>query len=193
MERDGGDWMRDEATGPAGEEAAAAGAEGYGPQPSWAGPPGTGMARGHGGVPGFSVRMAVAVGLLAAAAGVAVALLLIRGTPVARAAVPATPSASAPAGNGTNLPALPRPSGLSGPSGDGQLQMILTGRVLAVSGTSITVGGAGPAVTAAVTSATKVTGTARGIGGVEVGDEVSAQITGGASHLAATAIQDPAQ
>jgi len=70
--------------------------------------------------------------------------------------------------------------------------MILTGRVLAVSGTSITIGGEGPSVTAAVTRATKVTGTVRGIGGVKVGDEVSAQITGTASHLTAIAIQDPA-
>jgi hypothetical protein len=70
--------------------------------------------------------------------------------------------------------------------------MVLTGRVLAVSGTAITIGGSGPSVTAAVTGATKITGTAHGIGGVKVGDEVSAQITGTASHLIAIAIQDPA-
>jgi hypothetical protein len=81
--------------------------------------------------------------------------------------------------------------GLSG-NGNGQLQMILTGRVLAVSGAAITIGGNGPSVTAAVTGATKIAGTAHGIGGVKVGDEVSAQITGTASHLIATAIQDPA-
>ena len=37
-----------------------------------------------------------------------------------------------------------------------------------------------------------ITGAARGIGGIRVGDEVSAQITGTASHLTAAAIQDPA-
>ena len=70
--------------------------------------------------------------------------------------------------------------------------MVLAGRVLAVSGTSITIGGVGTSVTAAVTSVTKVTGSVRGIGGVKAGDEVSAQITGTVSHLTATAIQDPA-
>jgi hypothetical protein len=47
-------------------------------------------------------------------------------------------------------------------------------------------------VTAAVTRATKVTGAVHGISGVKVGDEVSAQITGTASSLTATAIHDPA-
>ena len=69
---------------------------------------------------------------------------------------------------------------------------LLTGRVLAVSRTSITIGGAGPSVTAAVTSATTITGSVHGIGGVKAGDQVSAQLTGTATHLTATAIQDPA-
>ena len=47
-------------------------------------------------------------------------------------------------------------------------------------------------MTAAVTGATTITGTVHGIGGIKVGNEVSAQITGTASHLTATAIQDPA-
>lgn len=69
--------------------------------------------------------------------------------------------------------------------------MMLTGQVLAVSHASITIGGAGPAVTAAITSATTITGSVHGIGGVKVGDEISAQITGTPSHLTATALQDP--
>jgi hypothetical protein len=138
--------------------------------------------------------MAAAVAVLAAAAGVAIGLLLIRGTPVASTAGAATPSASAPggtgsAGSGTSRPALPGPTG----NGDGQLQVIVTGRVLAVSATSITIGGSGPSVTAAVTSATKVTGTARNIAGVKPGDEVTAQVSGTPDHLTVTAIQDPAQ
>jgi len=157
-------------------------------------PPETGKRWGHGGVPGFSVWMAAAVAVLAAAAGVAIGLLLIRGTPAASTAGAATPSASAPgatgsAGSGTSRPALPGPTG----NGDGQLQVIVTGRVLAVSATSITIGGRGPSVTAAVTSATKVTGTARSIAGVKPGDEVEAQVSGTPDHLTATAIQDPAQ
>jgi hypothetical protein len=51
----------------------------------------------------------------------------------------------------------------------------------------------GPSVTAAVTSATKITGHAHGIGGVKVGDEVAAQITGTPSHLVTTTLQDPAE
>jgi hypothetical protein len=64
--------------------------------------------------------------------------------------------------------------------------------VLAISGTSITIGGNGPSVTAAITGSTRVTGTVRGISGVKAGAEVSAQITGTSGHLTATAIQDPA-
>ena len=95
-------------------------------------------------------------------------------------------------GAAPGLPALPGLSGASG-NGNGQLRIMLTGRVLAVSGTSITIGGAGPSVTAAVTSATKITGRVHGIGGVKVGDEVAAQITGTPSHLIITTLQDPAQ
>ena len=153
-----------------------------------AGAAGSGEGREHVGVPGFSGWVAAAVAVVAAIAGVAVGLAMVGGMPAASTAGGATPSASAPApaAGGAALPGLPG-------SGNGQLQMLLTGRVLAVSGTSITIGGAGPSVTAAVTGATKITGTSRGIGGVKVGDEVSAQITGPASHLTATAIQDPAQ
>jgi hypothetical protein len=206
---DDGEWIRDETTAAGGDPGTAADwglagddgwpADGW-PDDEWPGderpgraqssgaqPSGAGKGRGHGGASGFSARVAAAVAVLAAAAGVAVGLFLVKGTPVASTADGATPSASAPAGSGTGLPALP---GLSG-NGNGQLQMLLTGRVLAVSGTSITIGGDGPSVTAAVTSATTITGTVHGIGGVKVGNEVSAQITGTASHLTATAIQDP--
>ena len=146
------------------------------------------MGSGTPGRPGFSVWAAAIVALLAAAAGVATSLFLVAGTPAASTASGATPSASAPAGSSAGLPGLP---GLSG-NGNGQLRMALTGRVLAVSGTAITIGGEGPSVTAAVTGATTITGTVRRIGGVKVGDEVPAQITGTASRLTATAIQDPA-
>jgi hypothetical protein len=67
-----------------------------------------------------------------------------RGAPGFSVRLAATaPSASASAG-GAGLPALPALSG----QGDGQLQLMLTGRVLAISGTSITIGGNGPSVTA---------------------------------------------
>jgi hypothetical protein len=199
MGLDDGEWIRDEAADPAGEPDDSWPDDEWPddewPDDSWpeatppggARPAGAGKGRGHGGVREFSVRTAAAVAALAAAAGVAAGLFLGKGTPVASPASRATPSASASAGSSTGLPGLP---GLSG-NGNGQLRMVLTGRVLAVSGTSITIGGDGPSVTAAVTSATTITGTAHGIGGVKVGNEVSAQITGTASHLTATAIQDP--
>jgi hypothetical protein len=133
----------------------------------------TGKRWGHGGVPGFSAWVAAAVAVVAAAAGVAAGFLLVRGTLSASAVAGATPSASASA----------RP---------GKVQIALTGRVLAVSRTSITIGGEGPSVTAAVTGATTVTGRAHGIGGVKAGEEVSAQLTGTTARLTAAAIQDPA-
>jgi hypothetical protein len=146
--------------------------------------------RGDRGAPGFSVRLAAAVAVVAAAVGITAALLLVRGTPTADGASQAAttaPSASASAG-GAGLPALPALSG----QGNGQLQLMLTGRVLAISGTSITIGGNGPSVTAAITRSTKITGAVHGIGGVKAGAEVSAQVTGTSGHLTATAIQDPA-
>ena len=138
--------------------------------------PSTGTRWGHGGIPGFSAWVAAAVAVVAAAAGVAAGLFLITGTPSASTVAGAAPSASA-----ASAPASARPA---------QLQVALTGRVLAVSRTSITIGGEGPPVTAAVTGATTVTGRAHGIGGVKAGDQVSAQLTGTATHLTATAIQD---
>src|SRR5262245_57571137 len=74
---------------------------------------------GHGGVPGFSGWVAAAVAVVAAAAGVAVGLLVIRGTPPVSAAGAAAPSVSA---------AAP-----SAPASAGTLRIFLTGRVLAVS------------------------------------------------------------
>jgi hypothetical protein len=146
--------------------------------------------------------VAAVVAVVAALAGVAAALFIMRGTPTAAAAAtpnapasaaagsgagsPAGSGAGSPAGSGAGSPVLPALSGHGG-----QLHLMLTGKVLAVSGTSITIGGNGPSVTAAVTRTTKVTGTVRGIGGVKVGDEVSAQITGTGRKLAAAAIQDP--
>jgi hypothetical protein len=70
--------------------------------------------------------------------------------------------------------------------------MMLSGRVLAVSERSITIGGDGPAVTVAITKSTKITGAVSRIGAVKVGAEISAQITGTSGDLTATAIQDPA-
>jgi len=185
---DSGDsgWIRAEAAQPDEDEeygvrsagGEGPGGEGPGGEPGLDGDDGwpstghlTGKRWGHGGVPGFSTWMAATVAVVAAAAGLAAGLFLIKSTPPTAAVAGSAPSASASAG-----PA--------------QLQIALTGRVLAVSRASITIGGAGPSVTAAVTGATTITGRAHGIGGVKAGDEVSAQLTGTAARLTATAIQD---
>jgi hypothetical protein len=143
--------------------------------------------------------MAVAVAAVAAVAGVAVGFILTRGAPVASAAGGAMPSVPAPVsappstGSGAGSQALPGLPGNAGGNGGEQLRMLLTGRVLAVSRTSVTIGGAGPSVTASVTSTTRLTGRVHTLSDVKVGDEVAAQITGTPSHLAITALQDPAQ
>jgi hypothetical protein len=94
------------------------------------------------------------------------------------------PSAGAPASGG------PAPGAV--PSRGQTVQLEIGGKVTAVSATSITVAGPDHQVTAAVTSATKVSGRVSGIGGVKVGDEVSLRATGTGGNLTATAIQDPA-
>ena len=101
------------------------------------------------------------------------------------------PASSAPTPSGGSYgggqSALPPLSGTGG-----GLQMMLSGRVTAVSATSITIGGDGPSVTAKIAKATRFTGTVHGISGVKVGDQVSATLSGSsASTLTATAIEDP--
>jgi len=112
-------------------------------------------------------------------------------------AASATPSASAPAGNGS----ADGPSGgfQHGPGSNGAPpsgaaeHLMIGGRVTAVSATSITLGGGAQPVTAAVTHATKVSGNVSSIGGIKVGDLVSASISGtSGGKLTADSIQDPA-
>ena len=191
MESDDGRWIRAEAIQPEGgeglsedrglsEQAGPGEDAGSGENDGWparVADPSAGKRWGHGGVPGFSAWVAAAVAVVAAAAGVAVGLFLIKGAPLASTVAGAAPGASA----SISASASARPR---------QLRVALTGRVLAVSATSITIGGAGPSVTAAVSGATTITGRAHGIGGVKAGDEVSAELTGTADRVTATAIQD---
>jgi hypothetical protein len=110
-------------------------------------------------------------------------------TPPGGAAPTLTPSTPS-AGSGNGAGAAP---GLIPSTGNGQtLHLEIGSKVAAVSATSITLGGPGRQVTAAVTSATKVTGKVASIAGVKVGDLVVAQITGTDGKLTVTAIQDPA-
>jgi hypothetical protein len=67
---------------------------------------------------------------------------------------------------------------------------MLVGRVTALSRTSITLSGQRHAVTAAITSRTRVTGRGSSVAAIKVGDTVSAQINDTGSP-AVIAIQDP--
>ena len=125
----------------------------------------------------------IVTAVVAAAAGfgvVAAAMHDMSGSPAAASGTPGAGSSS-PSGGQTMLP----PQHGSGPDGTiptpgpGQrLELELGGRVTAVSAASITVGGDGHSVTAAVTAATRITGKVTRIAGIKVGDIVSATITG---------------
>ena len=101
-----------------------------------------------------------------------------------------------PADPGSQPPAVsqPQPGGNGAPAGGGPgASMFAIGTVTAVSGTSITIGGQGHTITATVTRATRVTGKVAGLGGIKVGDQVSAQLTEDGGRVTAVAIADPAQ
>jgi hypothetical protein len=105
---------------------------------------------------------------------------------------PAAANSVAPAGGPAPSAGAPAPGTVPTPGRGQAFQLEMGGKVTAVSATSITVGGPSHQVTAAVTSATKVSGRVSGIGGVKRGDLVSVQVTGTDGKLIATAIQDPA-
>ncbi|HTS97855.1 MAG TPA: hypothetical protein VMI33_14670 [Streptosporangiaceae bacterium] len=153
---------------------------------------------GAGGSPGRPRPLAVAlVAVVALAAGVGVALAVTRGpapaaaTPAAGAPSLATPSFGAPSfetpGSSSGGGAVP------GTGAGGTEQVFIGGTVLAVTGTSITIGGPDRSVTAVIAGSTRITGQVSGIRGVKVGDLVTAQITESGSRATVTAIQDPAE
>jgi len=172
-----------------------------GDDPPWrrAAPP---AGYGRDGGPGRSGLRPLAIAIVAVvalSAGAGVALAITKGldhSPSPSAAPSTQPSAVAPGGSsgGGTIP-----GGSSGggtiPGGSGAVgEMFVAGPVTAVSSTSITIGGPNHTVTAAITSSTRITGKVTSIGGIKVGDQVSAQITesnGGQPTVAA--IQDPAQ
>lgn len=133
------------------------------------------------------------IAVIAGAAGFGVVAAALHDLSAAPAASGSTPSASAPAllpseGSGAGGGSFAIPS-----TGPGQeLRMEIGSKVTAVSATSITLGSGTRQVTAAVTSATKVTGKVGDISGVKVGDLVFAEITEADGKLTATTIQDPA-
>ncbi len=135
----------------------------------------------------------VAAGAVALAAGAAIAVaafVILDPSPAGGSPVSAAspfPGHGVP-GNGGSLGALP-PRG--GAGGRRALQLMVAGRVTAVSSTSITLAGQGHSITAALTRGTRITGRSDRAAGIKVGDTVSAQISETGSP-AVLALQDPA-
>jgi hypothetical protein len=136
--------------------------------------------------PGRRPLALAVVAVVALAAGAGVALLVARAQPAAPSAAASRPPPAAAPGGNSGGGVLPGAGG-----GSAATQMFVGGQVLAVSGTSITIGGPGRSVTAAVTGSTRVTGRVSSIRGVKVGDQVTAQITESGGRATVTAIQDP--
>ena len=163
-----------------------------GPGIPWAGavgPPHAGR-QGRPGRPRGPLASLIVVAVLAAGAGAGLTIALTgqSGTPAAATSTPGPgrTSGQVPGGASGGVP--------GGAPGGGQAgQMLVIGTVTAVSPTSITIGGAGPSVIAAVTGSTRVTGRVHSISGIKVGDQVSAQLTQSGGRVTAVAIQYPAQ
>lgn len=157
-----------------------------------------------GGRPPRGALWAAAIAVLAAA-GIVAGLLASGssgGSPSASAgsAGTSTPGATAPGGSpGTGSPTSPASPGQGGSQGTGSgggpatgTKVYLTGRVTAVSATSVTITDTGPAVTAAVTRATRFSGQADSIREVRVGYHVSAEILEKSGRATVTTLRYPA-
>jgi len=143
----------------------------------------------HGPRRGVHPLTLAAVAVAGVTIGVAAVLISDAGQDTTAAvSTPSSAPASPPAqGAGGGLASLPPLTGTGG-----GLQVMLEGRVTSVSATSITLGGAGPNVSARITRSTQFSGKIRGISGVKVGDQVRATLSGSnATSLTATSIEDP--
>jgi hypothetical protein len=105
----------------------------------------------------------------------------------------AAPSPAQSPGGGN----LPVPGGggnggtpVIGGGGDGGIEMLMVGRVEAVTSDSITIAGSSHTLTVAVTQATQISGRAHSISAIKVGDTVSAQITQSGERPVAAVIED---
>jgi hypothetical protein len=164
-------------------------------QPGYPPPYGAGTGRGRNTLRRGLLLAAVALVASGAAFAVADAAISdVSGSPAASASAGPTPSSSAPpGGTGGGTQVSPPGGGLSSLPPGAMEQLEIGGPVTAVSATSITIGSGSRAVTATVTSATKITGKVTGIGAIKVGDLVSASLAGPSDgKLTATSIQDPA-
>jgi hypothetical protein len=158
-----------------------------------------GARRGPGGQARRGLLFALTA-VVAAAMGfgfAALALGDVSGSPAASSTPNAAPSGSGSgsepssgAGGGTQL--APQGGGIPPLPAGATEHLEVGGPVTAVSATSITLSGGGQVITAAVTRATKITGKVTSVGGIKVGDLVSASISGTGGKLTADSIQDPA-
>ena len=142
--------------------------------------------------PGTRRALALAaVALIAGAAGYA-AVAVVRDAIASPVTADAAPSTGASPGSSGGLPRSGAGGGLPAPGSGQTVQLMIGGRVTAVSAESITIGRGDRAVTATVNRRTAVAGQVHGIGGIKVGDLVAATITGTGGKLTAVSIQDPA-
>jgi hypothetical protein len=201
------------ANGPGGADSAQAPgrgdwADGEWPDDLWPdgddGPPGEHRGQAGAGTPAAATSPGRAAGalprpvtlmLIALAAAVAGAGAVLAVRDLSRPSSAAPAPSSQPSGAVGGLPGGSGAPGANGalPGGSAGGRLFVIGTVTAVSRTSITIGGSGHSVTAAVTNSTQITGNVTGIGGIRTGDEVSAQITQSGGKDSADAIQDPAQ
>jgi hypothetical protein len=161
--------------------------------PHWPAPP-PWYGGGHGQPPGPPRSRALsvaAVAVVAAGVGAGIAIGITNwptSSPSAASTGPtagSSPAASPPGADGGNG-SLPPGSGTGGAE-----QLIVAGRVTAVSAASITIEGQGNTLTAAITSATKFPGDVHSASGIKVGDIVMLDISGNGTTNTATSIQDP--
>jgi hypothetical protein len=131
-------------------------------------------------------------GLIIAAAAV-VAAVVGAG---AALAVKEWPSSSPPAASSNSLPNGQSGAGAGAGAGGGAeqgqyLHIVMEGKVTAISSNSITIQGSEHTVTASITSATKITGSASSVSAIKVGDDVSAEITRSGGQTVVDALQYP--
>jgi hypothetical protein len=154
-------------------------------------PPGRAGRASAGGPPGRPRPLAViAVAVTALAVGAGVALAVTGGSTPSSPPRATAPSVTAP-GSGSHRSGQIPGGGTSGTGGAEQI--FVGGKVLAVSDSSITIGGPDREITAAVTRSTRITGRVRGIQGVKNGDLVTARIAQSGGAATVIALQDPAE
>jgi hypothetical protein len=132
-------------------------------------------------------------------AGVAAVLAALVVAIVVLFAVTGHSAAPASAAGGGNAPAgggAPVQGGgggfYGGGGGGGGNHLVMGGQVTRVSSTSITLGGQGHTITAAITSATRYTGSVKSASGIKPGQSVMVVISGyGSAHPVAQSISDP--